>query len=140
MPRCYMTGVELVLEESYTLNMFEAREAVRELRSKLTALENLCAQLGTRDNLEMKDRQTGKPFTLRQHRLVSATIAGELAKLHPGRTLFVRYPEWKDIYANYLAEALGKRHPPVSKRLIKDTPESCDENSSSHSAAPGVLT
>lgn len=46
MPKCYFTGVEISLDQSYVLDLREAQRRVLEVRSQLVALERLLEQVG----------------------------------------------------------------------------------------------
>jgi hypothetical protein len=95
MPKCFVTGVEILLEDAFILNRGEAYRAVKELRSKLKALEKLVTELGNVDRVELPNRRTGKTFIKFYSRLVCFGVAKTLSSIYPEKKLFIRWPEWK---------------------------------------------
>ncbi len=97
MARCFVTGVQISLDDSWALDVSEVHRAVRELKSQLTALEGLLAQLGDRDEIHLKDHVTGRERTRRDCRLVCASVAEALGGVCPGRPLFVTFQDWRKL-------------------------------------------
>lgn len=97
MARCFVTGVQISLDESWTLDVSEVHRAIRERRSQLAALEGLLAQLGDRDEVHLKDYVTGRERTRRECRVVCASVAEALGGVCPGRPVFVKFHDWKQI-------------------------------------------
>lgn len=46
MARCYLTGVEIPLDQAFVLDLTVAHRVMRDLRERLATLERLTAQLG----------------------------------------------------------------------------------------------
>lgn len=97
MARCFVTGVQISLDDLWALDVSEVHRAIRELKSQLTALEGLLAQLGERDEIHLKDHVTGRERTRKDCRLVCASVAEALSGVCPGRRIFVRFSEWKQL-------------------------------------------
>ena len=95
MARCFLTGVDLVMEKAFVLDKAEAYRAAREIRNKLAALEKLIADLGVKEKVELPDKRTGKIFSRLDSRVVCETVASALSATCAERKLFVRWPEWK---------------------------------------------
>lgn len=95
MARCFLTGVDLVMEKAFVLDKAEAYRAARGMRNKLAALEKLIADLGVKEKVEFPDKRTGKIFSRFDSRLVCETVASALSATCAERKLFVRWPEWK---------------------------------------------
>ena len=108
MARCFVTGVQISLDDSWALDVSEVHRAVRELKSQLTALEGLLAQLGDRDEIHLKDHVTGRERTRRDCRLVCASVAEALGGVCPGRPLFVTFQDWKKLRDQRRAWLKGK--------------------------------
>ncbi|TFH50486.1 MAG: hypothetical protein E4H01_02275 [Lysobacterales bacterium] len=95
MPKCYMTGIEIRLDDAFILDRREASRALKELRGKQKALERLVAELGEVDRVELRDWRTGKTFTRIDSRMVCISVAQALSAIWSEKTLFVRWSEWK---------------------------------------------
>jgi len=94
-PKCFMTGMEIRLEDAFILDRSEAYRAVKELRGKLKALERLVAELGEVDKVELPDRRTGKTFIRIDSRMVCVSVAQALSAIWSEKKLFIRWSEWK---------------------------------------------
>lgn len=97
MARCFVTGVQIRLDESWVLDVSEVHRAIRQLKSQLAALEGLLAQLGDRDEVHLKDSVTGRERVRRDCRLVCESVAVALGGVCPGRPVFVKFRDWKQI-------------------------------------------
>jgi hypothetical protein len=95
MPKCFMTGLEIRLEEALILDRREAYRALKELRGKINALERLISELGQVERVELPDKRTGKTFTRIDSRLVCINVAQALSVIWPEKRLFIRWTEWK---------------------------------------------
>jgi len=95
MPKCFMTGMEIRLEDAFILDRSEALRAMRELRGKLKALERLVAELGELEKVELPDKRTGKTFTRFDLRMVCLSVAQALSAIWAEKKLFIRWSEWK---------------------------------------------
>ena len=95
MPKCFMTGMEIRLEDAFILDRREAYRAVRDLRGKLKALERLVAELGEVEKVELPDRRTGKTFIRVDSRMVCVSVAQALSAVWLEKKLFIRWSEWK---------------------------------------------
>jgi hypothetical protein len=96
MPKCHVTGLDVRLEDAYILNKCEASYAIRDMRAKIRAIENLVADLGELEKKEMTDRGTGKQFVRLDSRLVCARVAEALTAIWPERKLFIKWIDWRE--------------------------------------------
>ncbi|HSA32112.1 MAG TPA: hypothetical protein P5077_00135 [bacterium] len=94
MPLCTVTGIEMMLNEAYVLDLYEIKRAVRECKNRLAALERLERDYGTRDVLERKQPGTGRIEKAVFYRLVCESAAAELSRVYPSRRLFLRFDEF----------------------------------------------
>lgn len=95
MPKCFMTGMEIQLEEAFILDRGEAYRALKELRGRLKALERLVAELGEVEKVELPDKRTGRTFTRIDSRMVCVSVAQALSTIWSEKKLFIRWSEWK---------------------------------------------
>ena len=93
MIKCYMTGVEVDLQDAYVLDLYEARMALRELSNRMQAVEKLVEAFGKPDIVEKIAWDNRTVLKKKQHRLLSQAIASALGEVCPGRALFVPFPE-----------------------------------------------
>jgi hypothetical protein len=96
MAKCFFTGIESPAQEMFVLDAAAARRAVRDLRQRLAAVERLLLQLNAKDDAEVYDFKTHKPITIKEYRLVSATVAEALSASYPWTKLFMTWNEWRD--------------------------------------------
>jgi hypothetical protein len=108
MARCFITGVELKLEESYVLDITVAHRALRELRQQAASLERIIQQLGQRDDTEIFDRKKGEPAIRKDRRLVSPSVAEALSAAYPQKKLFIQWTEWRSRRSNVSNVLAGK--------------------------------
>jgi len=95
MARCYLTGVDVPLEESYVLDLTAAHRALRELKEKVATLERLIAQLGPTDAVSIPNRAGGGVFLRKDRRVVSRSMAAALGAVSPDRDLFLPWAQWR---------------------------------------------
>lgn len=95
MPRCYMSGVEIRLEDGYVLNTGAALRALQTLRGRAATLERLIGELGKWDEIEYYDGKSKAQVKGRQRRLLSSEMGKLLAGLCPETRLFLTWNEWK---------------------------------------------
>ena len=95
MPKCFLTGVEIDLDDAYVLDISRARHALRDLRQKASALERLIAQLSPKDEVEAFDYKAGANRKRKDRRLVSERMAIALSDAAPETTLLIRWPDWR---------------------------------------------
>jgi hypothetical protein len=93
MIRCFLTGIEMRLEDSYVLDISEARHALRDLRQQVITLERLVEQLGEYDHVEVQDKK-GKRRVRKDRRLVSESMAKALSAACPAKRIFLPWREW----------------------------------------------
>lgn len=111
MARCFITGIELKLVESYVLDITVAHRALKELRQQAASLERLIQQLGQKDDTEVFDRRKGEPAIRKDRRLVSRSVAEALSAACPQKKLFIEWSEWRSrrrTMNNALADQNGK--------------------------------
>lgn len=93
MIQCSMTGVEMVLQEAYALDVYEARLALRDLANRMKAVEKLVTMFGIPDSIEKINPVDRSVRIKKQHRLVSRAVATALGEVCPGRNLFIPFLE-----------------------------------------------
>jgi len=93
MIKCYMTGVEVDLQDAFVLDLYEARLALRELSNRMQAVEKLIETFGTPDIVEKILQDSRTVLRKKRHRLLSRAIASALGEVCPGRPLFVPFTE-----------------------------------------------
>ncbi len=120
MAKCFLTGIEVALEDAYLLDRGAAKRAVRNLKQRLGALERLQAQLTPKDDVEVFDPRSKSTKTRSRTRLVCPTVASALAGCYPEVPLFVTWNEFV------------RRRPPVFPEFQK---QADTENSAGQTAA-----
>jgi hypothetical protein len=94
MAKCFLTGIEVVLENAYVLDRGATKRALHNLRDRLAALERLLLQLGPKDSVERFDPRSQTTKARAEHRLVCASVAAALAASYPESPLFVTWKEF----------------------------------------------
>jgi hypothetical protein len=94
MARCYLTGVEIPLDEAFVLDLTAAHQAARDLKEKLTRVERLVSQLGATDPVPIAPGLQ-QQLTRRDRRVVSASVARVLGEACPERALFIPFRAWR---------------------------------------------
>ncbi|MCB1772458.1 MAG: hypothetical protein KDI88_02480 [Gammaproteobacteria bacterium] len=89
MAKCYMTGIEVDIEDAYLLDRRVALSHLGELKSRIRVLENLIRNLGPEDTVKIRGKER------RQRRLVSKVIADALGQSFSYDSLFVPWPRFK---------------------------------------------
>lgn len=95
MPKCFITGVEVPLDNAYVLDLRAAHRALKDLRQRVAALERLIEQLSPKDDVEVHDNKTDTTRVRSDRRLVTETVARALCVAHPDGDLFVSWPEFR---------------------------------------------
>lgn len=95
MAKCFITGIEVTLEDAQVLDLGAAHRALRDLRQRVAVLERMITQLGERDEVEFFDPRSRATRTRSDRRLVSTTVAQALAAAHPESALFLSWPEYR---------------------------------------------
>lgn len=124
MAKCFITGVDIDIREAFILHVPEAKRALRELRNRISALENLIESLGKRDEVEVESDRYGKTIRRAEYRILSGGIADALSEVCPGRKLFVRLSEWQAARKNLMAHArqFASSQPGVGRNSIRSVP------------------
>ena len=94
MAKCFLTGIEIALENAYVLDRGTTRRALRNLRERLAALERLLAQLGPKDSVERFDPRSKTTKARAECRLVCPSVAAALAASYPESPLFITWKEF----------------------------------------------
>lgn len=105
MPLCAVTGIEMMLNEAYVLDLCEIKRALRECKNRFDALERLERDYGTRDVVERKQPGTGRVERAVFFRLVCESAAAELSRVYPDRRLFLRFDEFLYLRRRRIEEA-----------------------------------
>ena len=95
MAKCFLTGVELPLEETWVLDIPAAHRALRDLRQRVAAVERLIQQLSPREDVEIYDAKKRETFTRKDRRLINPSIAKALSAVYPEKDLFMPWAEWR---------------------------------------------
>jgi hypothetical protein len=106
-PKCFLTGVEIPLEQAYVLDISAARHLLRDLRLRISTLERLVDDLGSIDKVEVRDPQSGAIQTRKDRRLVSDSMAKALSSASPEKEIFVLWTTWR---SRRPAHALQAQH------------------------------
>jgi len=96
MPKCFITGIEIDLQDSWLLDRSAATRALSRLRERLDAIERLVSQLSAQDQVQVHDYRSGVDKARRQRRLICPTVATALSVSNPEFPLFI---SWKDFRA-----------------------------------------
>lgn len=96
MAKCFLTGIEVPMENAYLLDQGATRRALRSLRERVAAMERLLAQFTPRDSVEVYDYKTRKPAVKPQRRLVCQSVASALSALYPEAQLFITWPQFRE--------------------------------------------
>lgn len=94
MARCYLTGVEIKLDDAFVLDLTVAHRTLRELKEKVTTLERLIAQLGGSDVVPIPSRRGAGAYLRKDRRVVSKPVALALGAVCPDRELFLSWGIW----------------------------------------------
>lgn len=94
MAKCFITGVDLPLEEAYILDIGAAHRALRNLRQRGATIERLIEQLSLQDDAEAYDIKTHTRTTRKNRRLVSRSVAEALSVTYPEESLFIVWTEY----------------------------------------------
>lgn len=116
MAQCYLTGVEIQLEDAYILDLTTAHRTLRELKQKVATLERLIAQLGATDVVPVPNRAEGGTFLRKDRRVVSRSVALALGAVCPDRELFLPWRLWRARGRTWLLSAL-QQHPDYAGRF-----------------------
>lgn len=95
MAKCFVTGIELPLAETYVLNIAAAYRALRDLRQRVSVLERLIEQLSPKDDVHIYDPWKRDTVIRRDRRLVSPSVAQALSAAYPEGELFMTWSEWR---------------------------------------------
>jgi hypothetical protein len=108
MVKCYLTGVELEIEEAYLIDLGPAYRLLQQLRHQTSAVERLIAQLGPRDEVAGYDPVKKKNVVYVRRRLVSPTVSNALGQIYPEKSLFIKWTQWKARAAAISRKSAGK--------------------------------
>jgi len=95
MPRCFLTGIEVQMENACLLDCGAARRAVRDLKLRVAAVERIVEQLSPKDRAEVFDYKSQSIEVRPKRRLVCQTVAAALSTSYPESPLFVAWPAFK---------------------------------------------
>jgi len=95
MPKCFLTGIEIPMENAYLLDCGAAQRALRNLKLRVAAVERIVAQLGPKDKTETYDYKSKSTKVRPERRLVCQTVAAALSESYPESPLFVAWPAFK---------------------------------------------
>ena len=118
MAKCYITGIEIPVEEAYLLNIYVVNKTIRDLKSRFETIQRLLDQLGPKDEISFFSAVAGKQVNRMDRRLVCNAMAQSLAVALPEEKLFITWPEYKQQRALWFK----KNH--TSEETEKCKPES----------------
>ncbi|TAN45840.1 MAG: hypothetical protein EPN22_01465 [Nitrospirae bacterium] len=95
MAKCFVTGVELPVEQTYVLNAAAAYRALKMLRQRCESLERLIQQLGPYDDAEVYDAIKRQITIRKDRRLVSPAVAEVLSATFTEEPLFMLWLDWR---------------------------------------------
>ncbi len=95
MAKCFLTGIDVPIEDAYLLDQGAARRALRSLKERVAAMERLLAQFTPRDSVEVYDHKTRKAVVKPQRRLVCQSVASALSALCPDVQIFITWPQFQ---------------------------------------------
>jgi hypothetical protein len=95
MAKCFLTGIEMQMENAYLLDQGAARRALRSLKVRASVLERLLTQFTPKDSVEVFDYHTRKPSVRQERRLACQSVAVALSASYPETPLFITWPEFK---------------------------------------------
>lgn len=111
---CFMTGVQVSLEQAYVLNRREARDLLVVLKDRLAGLRRVIEQFSPLDD---QDGYVDVPaavrtgFAPKKHRLVCKAVAEALAPGFPEIKLFMEWPAYQ-LQARQTIGYYKRRNPP----------------------------
>lgn len=94
MVKCFLTGIEIHLSDSYVLQLGRARAVLKEIRQQVAALENIIEQLGPRDKVDFYCNKKNRFIQRREHRVVSKVMAESLNTVFPSARLLISWQEY----------------------------------------------
>lgn len=95
MAKCFLTGIDVPMENAYLLDQGAARRALRSLKERVAAMERLLAQFTPRDSVEVYDYKSRQPTVRPQRRLVCQSVASALSALCPDVQIFITWPQFR---------------------------------------------
>ena len=95
MARCFITGVEVPLEETRVLDISAAYRALRDLRHRAASVERIIQQLSPCDDAEAYDPVKRERYTRRDRRVICPRAAEIMSAAYPEGNLFIRWNEWR---------------------------------------------
>jgi hypothetical protein len=95
MARCYLTGLEIKLEDSYVLDRSAAQRLLRRLKQRLEVLQRLVDQFGAYD-VPADVRKADYQGSRKDRRILSRVIAESLGAAYPEVQLFIPWTTWRE--------------------------------------------
>ncbi len=92
MARCFLTGVEFLVQDGHVLNRSDAYRLLRTLKSRSESLERLIAQLSPLDEPTDNNPRAMKRGGGKLHRMICKAVADALAATYPEIELFHSWP------------------------------------------------
>jgi hypothetical protein len=116
MARCYLSGVEIKLDDAFVLDLTVTHRVLRELKEQVATLERLIAQLGGIDRVSLPSRDGAGTYLRKDRRVVSRPVALALGAVSPDRELFLPWTVWRARGRTLLLSTLS-HHPDYGARL-----------------------
>jgi hypothetical protein len=131
MAKCFLTGIDVPMENAYLLDQGATRRALRSLRERVAAMERLLAQFTPRDSVEVYDYKTRKPAVKPQRRLVCQSVALALSALYPETQLFITWPQFQERCAALTRQSQTKPNAvamvPAPKPMLVPSPNAPED-------------
>jgi hypothetical protein len=94
MAHCFVSGLQIEMNDALVLNVGAAWRVIRDLEGQASRLKRLVDQLGPKDRVQITS-VNGKATLVRHHRrLVSRAVADAIATAWPQKNLFVPWTVW----------------------------------------------
>ena len=90
MVQCRLSGAEIDSEAAYLINKNTIKKLIKLYRGKVARLEELVANYGPIDSVEL-EKSPGKKIVVHRHRFVSEVAARALSLAHEDKFLFIRW-------------------------------------------------
>ncbi len=100
MVRCFLTGVQLQIDQALVLDRRAASDLLQALQARAGALQRIIDQFGPLDEVPARqgpvwrnNKATARPY--RQHRLACPVAADALAAAYPETQLFIKWTDYR---------------------------------------------
>ncbi len=106
MAKCFMSGVEITLDEAYVIDRRTAYRALLDLRHRAMAVERVIQQLSPVDEVEIFFGEEGAMQLRKRRRLITANLAENLANIYPQEKLFLSFADYRSQREQFFEDML----------------------------------